>query len=316
MIAQSLGAPGSLGGYGDGSFAGAVHSFTSGSTEEPLNYSTGVSLELNGTVQVQGQNSWGVFAQSYGAQRVGNTLPPVGISVSGVVSGGQTLAGQSPTGGAIWIDSISRVPGGLTNLVIIQPGGKVSGQAGLAGIQYTGDGFTRISNQGELDGNLLGPTASSTALSLSNQGSFSGATQVHGHIFSQGQVTVGAGLARDTLRVMGDYIQDSQGWLNIGTDFVPGAADQLQVEGRASLQGRVRVLASSLVPTRELGFLQAHELSSDLTAQGRSDLFTYRVHQSGSSLGLSVDQARFRQMTSVYGLGQNLGAVRQHLQDI
>ncbi|MGB6102735.1 MAG: autotransporter outer membrane beta-barrel domain-containing protein [Pusillimonas sp.] len=306
VIAQSLSAPGGLGGNSAGSFAGTLTQSKGGDG----GVSGGITMAINGTVQVQGKNAWGLFAQTYDTQS--STPKPVDITVSGTgnVSGSSRTNNQQ-TGGAIWIDS----PAAST--VTIKPNGMVDGLLSHAAVQQTGGGSTIVVNSGNLNGNLVGDaTDTEPAVSLSNFGTFSGADLVQGHIVNQGQVLIGKTAGGDAMRVTGDFTQGSQGVLQVATDFVAKSADLLTVDGHARLAGKVKVIASTLMPNRELTFLQAGALTPNAAMQGESELFTYRTHQAGNSLALSVDAAKFNEISTSYGVGSNLHAVGQHLQDI
>ncbi len=314
VIAQSLSARGGLGGNSKGSFAGTLIQSKSGEG----GVSGGITMILNGDVDVQGANAWGVFAQTYDTQS--STPKPVDITVSGSVSGGQ---GQSPgTGGAIWID------GPAASTVTIGNGGTVNGSLGLAAVQQTGSGSTLVLNNGGLDGNLLGAATlgslatlatsatSTTPISLSNFGTFSNADLVQGHVFNQGHVFIGKTADSDTMRVTGDFTQGRQGVLHLATDFVSQSTDLLKVDGYAKLDGQIKVVASTLMPNRELTFLQAGRITPNAALKGESDLFSYRSRQVGNTLALSVDRARFNETSATHGVADNLYAVGSHLQDV
>lgn len=352
IIAQTLGAPGGLGGTSAGSFAGAVplSPNPSATSDDPLSFTGGISMALNNVVHVEGQNAWGVFAQTYGASpSVLNSaspiasVPAVAITVSGTgsVTGGPATRGN---GGAIWIDSpgfsqpSARNEGEPTiyptfNTVTIDAGGVVNGIFGEAAIKQTGaNSETYVVNSGTLAGNLVGPVVNSTAtalqssealpagtanvFSLSNAGTFSHASLVQGHIDNQGKVFVGSSTASDKLLVTGDFTQGSQGALHVAADFVAKTIDLLDVNGQAKLDGRIQVAPSTLMPHREVTAVQAGTLTTGATVHGESDLFTYRSRQTGNTLALAADKARFNETSSSYGVGSNLYAVGQHLQDI
>ncbi len=315
VIAQSLSAPGGLGGNSAGSFAGTLTQTTGGAG----GISGSITMELDGTVQVQGENAWGVFAQTYDTQS--STPKAVGITVAGNVTGGSQSSNPA-TGGAVWIDS----PAAST--VTINSGGTVDGSQGYAAVQQTGSGSTNIVNNGSLKGNLVGKAASASSvtlaalsasgesMSLSNFGTFSHADLVQGDIANQGQVLIGKTAGSDAMHVTGDFIQGSQGMLHVATDFVAKTTDLLAVDGHAQLDGKISIAASTLMPNRELTFLQAGVLTPRAAVQGESPLFTYRTRQAGNSLAVSVDAAKFNEVSESYGVGSNLHALGQHLQDV
>ncbi|NYT35816.1 autotransporter outer membrane beta-barrel domain-containing protein [Allopusillimonas soli] len=315
VIAQSLSAPGGLGGNSTGSFAGTLSQAKGGSG----GVSGGITMEMDGTVQVQGKDAWGVFAQTYDTE---SSMPkPVDITISGNLTGGTEASGPE-TGGAVWIDS----PAAST--ITINTGGAVDGSQGYAAVQQTGSGSTSIVNHGSLKGNLVGKAASADSASsaslavlgkpifLSNFGTFSSADLVQGDIANQGHVFIGEPVGSDTMQVTGDFIQRSQGVLHVATDFVAKTTDLLSVGGRAQLDGKISIAASTLMPDRELTFLQAGILTPRAAVQGESPLFTYKTRQAGNSLNVSVDAAKFNEVSESYGVGSNLHALGQHLQDV
>ncbi len=302
VIAQSLSAPGGLGGNSAGSFAGTSVQSKGGEG----GVSGGITMTVNGTVHTQGENAWGVFAQTFDTQS--STPAPVDITVAGSVSGGQVQ--NQPSGGAIWIDSRA------ASTVTIDASGTVNGALGQAAIRQTGSGSTSVVNNGTLSGSLLGASASSTSVSLSNFGAVSNANVVQGHVLNQGKVFIGKSTGSDTMHVTGDFTQGSQGALHVATDFVAKSTDLLTMDGHAKLDGKVNVVASSLMPNRELTFLQAGALTPSATVQGESALFTYRTRRVGNSLAVSADSAQFNEVSTSYGVGSNLHAVGQHLQDM
>src|SRR5690606_13222176 len=106
-------------------------------------------------------------------------------------------------------------------------------------------------------------------------------------------VSIGKTPGSDSMRVTGDFTQGSEGVLHVATDFVGKTADLLQVDGNVSLDGKVHIVAQSLMPDRELTFLQAGTITPSATVHGESTLFTYRTRQVDDSLAVSVDTARF-----------------------
>ena len=162
----------------------------------------------------------------------------------------------------------------------------------------------------------MGSATSPTSVSLSNCGTFTNANLVQGHINNQGKVFIGKSTDNDRLHVTGDFIQGSQGVLHVGTDFVARTADLLAVDGHAKLDGNIKMIASTLMPNRELTYLQAGTLTPNTTTQGESALFTYRTRRIDNTLAVTVDAARFNEVSTAYGVGSNLHALGQHLQDI
>ncbi|NYT78349.1 autotransporter outer membrane beta-barrel domain-containing protein [Alcaligenaceae bacterium] len=315
VIAQSLSAPGGLGGNSKGSFAGTLAQLNDGAG----GISGGITLTLNSNVNVQGENAWGVFAQTYDTQSA--TPKPVNITVSGDVAGGAS-ASSPATGGAIWIDS----PAAST--VTVSTGGTVNGALGHAAIQQTGKGSTTVMNSGALMGNLLGAASSTTSATLtssatstapillSNFGTFSNADLVQGHIVNQGQMFIGKTADSDTMHITGNFTQGSQGVLHLATDFVSQSTDLLKVDGHAKLSGQIKVVASTLMPNRELTFLQAASIVPNAALKGESDLFTYRSRQVGNTFAVSADRARFNETSATHGVADNLQAVGSHLQQV
>src|SRR5690606_13412403 len=134
------------------------------------------------------------------------------------------------------------------NQVNISAGSSVQALSGVA--IKTPYGSANVSNAGDLTGNLLGSADSVTPISLSNAGRLSGADLVQGHIVNHGQVSIGKTPGSDSMRVTGDFTQGSEGVLHVATDFVGKTADLLQVDGNVSLDGKVHIVAQSLMPDR------------------------------------------------------------------
>ncbi|WP_143705462.1 autotransporter outer membrane beta-barrel domain-containing protein [Pollutimonas subterranea] len=307
IIAQSLAAAGGLGGNSQGSFAGALGQSKGGQ-------SGSITMKLNSGVSVSGDNSFAVFAQTYDGSA---TPAPVDITVSSQVSG---QSGLNATGGGIWIDSPA------TSSVTVTANGVLTGSSAVL---QTGTGKTNVTNSGgQIYGNLIlggGSTSGNVGSdggnaaamgTLSNDGTFANANLVQGHVVNQGRVLIGKTDGSDTLRVTGDFTQGSQGVLQVATDFVAKTTDLLAVDGHARLDGNVKVVANSLMPNRELTFLQAGTLTHGAAVRGESELFTYRTRQADNSLAVTVDAARFNETSTSYGVGSNLHALGQHLQDI
>lgn len=296
IIAQSLAAAGGLGGNSEGSFAGALAQSTGGT-------SGSITMALNAEVWASGDNSFAVFAQTYD----GSSAPaPVDITVSSQVVG---AAAPNADGGGIWIDSPA------TSSVTVTTNGIVQGPSAIL---QTGTGKTNVVNSGGIIlGNLsLGGSNAASMGTLSNSGTFSDASLMHGHLINQGQVFIGKNGGSDTLRVSGDFTQGSQGTLHVETDFVSRRTDHLQVDGSAKVDGQVHVMASSLMPHRELTFLQAGAVTPTAAVLGESGLFTYQLRQVDNTLTVSADAAKFDDVSTLYGVGSNLHALGQHLQDM
>ncbi|WP_449288524.1 hypothetical protein [Mesopusillimonas faecipullorum] len=318
IIAQSLAAAGGLGGNSAGSFAGAVNQ----SQSQQEGYSDGIAMSLNGPVQVTGANAWSVFAQTYGnLKTLSQDATMVDITVSDLMLGGAVVTdasgASSHTGGGIWIDSASPLGLAINNTVTINTGAVVDGLKGEAAIKQTGVGTLQVQNHGTLNGDVLGANSSTAqAITVSNYGVLSGADLIQGHIDNQGQVFIGKTAQSRELLVTGDFTQGSQGVLHVAADFLAHTTDLLRVGGRAQLDGKIQVAAETLMPNRELTVLQAGTLAPGAQVQGASELFTYSTRQSGGTLAISADKARFNEISSSYAVGSNLSAVGQHLQDI
>ncbi|MGE4339549.1 MAG: autotransporter domain-containing protein [Pigmentiphaga sp.] len=302
VIAQSLAAPGGLGGTSAGSFAGAL-----GQAQNGVGVSGSITLALDGVVSAQGQDAWAVFAQTY-ANDPSAVPAPITITVGESVSGGLT-SGQA-SGGAIWIDSPA------LSTVTVDAAATLDGSQGLAAVQQTSGGVTNVTNSGTLRGNLVGNASSPSAISLTNSGTFSHANLVQGHVTNHGGVLIGRSAGNDTLRVTGDFTQGTDGELRVGADFVAHTIDHLAVDGQARLDGKIQMLARTLMPDRELTFLQAGALLPGAAPQNESALFSYRTRQVGNTLALSVEGARFNELSSSYGLEHNLASMGRHLQDV
>lgn len=326
ILAQSVGGGGGLVANEGNVFAGST-SFQSNGHSNGAGGNINIDLP-QANISALGQNSVGVWAQSIGATGRGSMTVNVGsdTTISNITGGG----GKGTTdedGGA----GIVFVYGG-NNQVNISAGSSVQAVSGVA-IKAV-NGSATVNNKGALNGNLLNVTQASSANSitsstasadsvtsapsifLSNYGTFSGANLLQGDIVNHGDVFIGKRASNDTLRVTGDFTQGSQGALYVGTDFVARAADLLSVDGHAKLDGKINVVASTLMPNRELTYLQAGTLTPSATVQGESALFMYRTREIGNALAVTVDAAKFNEISSAYGIGSNLHALGEHLQDI
>ena len=315
VLAQSVGGGGGIVANEGKVFAG------SSSFQSPFATGRGGNINIDlpqADIAATGQNSVGVWAQSIGATGRGSMTVNVGSdttssSITGGSGGEQSRDDENGGAGIVFVY-------GDKNIVNVSAGSSVQALSGVA-IKAI-NGTATVYNHGHVSGDLsttvteVPPPSPAPSVSLYNFGTFSDARLVQGHVVNHGDVFVGKGDRNDTLHVTGDFTQDSLGALYVGTDFVARTADLLSVDGHAKLDGKVNVVASTLMPNRELTYLQAGALTPRATVHGESELFTYRTRQAGNSLAVTVDAARFHEVSTSYGVGRNLHALGQHLQDI
>lgn len=217
IVAQSAGGGGGIFGLhgGEGYVLGGAYN-TCGTGCSGL-----VTLDIKGSVQAHGAESWGVFAQSKG-----NGSNGVSVSVTdGSVSG---------TAGGIYIDSAKG-----TNVVNNE--GYIWGENGVAlstngaATLNNGTPWGVVSVRGDILSTGAGWTINNTALGRIYAGSL---IQSTGTMQNSGELWLGTG-ATNTTQITSDLI--STGRIIAGVDFDAHTADALKVDGSASIGGQILI---------------------------------------------------------------------------
>ncbi|WP_436158520.1 hypothetical protein [Mesorhizobium sp. LjRoot246] len=288
ILAQSVGGGGGLVMNG-----GSIQAGTSG-----LSGSSGsggaVTVTSTGSVFATGQNGIGIFAQSTGPSTSSNGQVAVTVS-GGVVGGSGSGATSTSTGSAgIVVDSPSGANGGNGNQVTVNAGGLVTTLSDTAGtaILASGGGFANLTNDGIITGSVLlnGVTGGSALLNnglLTNHGTLNAGATVAADVVNSGTVNVGrpGTHAPQTTTITGDFTQTGEGRLGVTVDSLNKTAGHLQVDGTATLDGRIVPTAITLLPGSVPVVTAGHLVSTVEAADVQ--LFHWDVAQSGNTLSLS-----------------------------
>lgn len=300
IIMQSIADGGGLGGTAQGSFAGSLynHSAGGGGKAGSITFSQGA----NGRLLVYGANPVGVFAQSDGNTSLAS---PISLTFDGLL---QTTTGD-PNGIGLWLDG-----GSGSNLVTVGAGGRI---LSTVAVQQTRFGTTTVNNAGTISGSqILTAQDADTVGVVNNTGTLLNAQTIKGTVFNDGNVLIGSAGRIDSMRVTDDFTQRGAGTLHVSTDFSGRRADMITVDGAVALGGRVKIDAVTLMPNRELTFLQAGTLTAGASAVGASSLFDFNTRYTDQLAAVSVGGANFKAVSDNYGVGANLREVGNHLQSI
>jgi uncharacterized protein YhjY with autotransporter beta-barrel domain len=317
ILAQSIGAGGGLVNNG---IDGAIHAGTTGSAVYGDAGSGGtVNVTVSqGQVSSAGVNGIGIFAQSAGTRTGGSTanVTILGVPynntqglVLGGIGNGATYA--APGSAGVVIDT----PAGTVGNVNLDNGNQgsqamISSQcishleqySNCTAILASGGGSVNVMSSGRIFGDMYlnggtGSTAnvvSATAASgvratFVNNGFFSGSL-VDANVLNSGAIALVSPMtgAPTTTTITGDFSQTSSGQLNVAIDSLNKKAGQLQVDGNASIAGRVVPTAISLLPGNIQVVTAGKSLSIDPTAIAQSStLFDWQLATSGNAVTLS-----------------------------
>ncbi|HEY9348719.1 MAG TPA: hypothetical protein VIQ53_25545, partial [Inquilinus sp.] len=277
ILAQSLGGGGALVINGNSIYAGSPNVSQGAGQGGP------VTITATGSVSATGAAGIGIFAQSSG---YGSS--PVGVTVGGSVVGGSGQAATSDQSGnstqlgasAIEIDSAS---GG--NVVTVNSGGSLTTMSGTSGtaIVQVGSGTTNLTN----DGTITGSTYLGNGGTLTNTGGgvYNAGPDVQGDVVNHGTVNLGLPGELRSTHVTGDFTQTGEGRLGVTVDSLNKTAGHLQVDGTATLDGKIVPTVLTLLPGA-LPVVSAGHLVS--TADGLDSLlFHWDTAQSGNTLTLA-----------------------------
>ncbi|OZI55230.1 autotransporter outer membrane beta-barrel domain-containing protein [Bordetella genomosp. 5] len=300
VVMQSIADGGGLGGTAQGSFAGSVFDHASGRGGKAGSIT--FTQDVDGRVLSYGPDPVGVVAQSDGNTAMAS---PISLNIGGLL---QTTT-DDPNGVGLWLDG-----GSDANVVTVSNTGKI---LSTTAVQQTRFGTTTVNNAGQVSGTLLlTAQGAATVGAINNTGTLLNAQTVRGSVFNDGNVLIGSAARIDSMRVTNDYTQRGAGTLHVSADFSGRRADTLTVDGAASLGGHVRIDAVTLMPNRELPFLQAGTLTSGASVGGASSLFSFNTRYTEQTAAVSAGQANFQAVSDLHGVGNNLREVSEHLQNI
>ncbi|MVW80744.1 autotransporter outer membrane beta-barrel domain-containing protein [Bordetella sp. 02P26C-1] len=303
VLLQSIADGGGVGTTSQGSFAGSVYDHTQGGGSKAGAITFTQTSE--GTLSVTGANPVAIFAQSDGniAQ-----ASPISITIGGMV---QTAPVPTlPNAYGVWLDG-----GSDSNVVTVA---ETAYLISTIAVQQTRFGTITVNNAGTIAGSqFLSADSSATVGVVNNTGTLINAATIKGTVVNAGNVIVGSPYEIDQMRVTNDFVQREKGTLHIGADFNNRRIDQLVVGRDAHLNGQLSIAASTLMPNRELTFVQAGSVNAAaLKVHGASSLFDFNTHATAGAAAVSVGRANFDKMSQAYGLGENLREVGDHLQNI
>jgi uncharacterized protein YhjY with autotransporter beta-barrel domain len=265
-----------------------------------------------GTVQVQGQHSWGVFLDSENAIANGTSYENnVELSVGSqarVLATGQSDgavllngSGQDVVQNAGVIDGSSSAGGyaiksvNRSFKVTNESGGVISGSFGSkcsGSCNDVGDAVSSIDNAGVIN---TGDVVDLGGGTLSNTGTVS----VHGGSLG-------------TTTLTGQYT--GAGQLVFDADYAGGKADKLVVDGSANVAGSVTVRPTTMRNATVPVMTATDGLTVDpLLTATTSELFSTRLDHDANTL-YATPQARFSEQAA--GLGATSRAVADHLQTL
>ncbi|MGF6227305.1 uncharacterized protein YhjY with autotransporter beta-barrel domain [Inquilinus ginsengisoli] len=298
IVAQSIGGGGGLIQDGSAIYAGSVATSTS-------NSGGAITMSVNASVTATGQNGIGIFAQSTGSaagtKNAAGSTGRTDIVINNYGNLGTTVSGGTGSGSVgVWVDTPANSPTAwVTNdWATITTGNGTSGTA----IQVTGGGQVAIANNsGNVDGTPITGTIIGSVLtnggqicnngtcytpsSLNNKGTWMAGSEAQVNVINSGIVNLGLpGELRNT-HVTGDFIQTREGRLGVTVDSLNKTAGHLQVDGTATLDGKIVPTVLTLLPGA-LPVVTAGHLTS--TADGLDAmLFHWDTAQSGNTLTLA-----------------------------
>ena len=283
-----------------------------------------IDVNINGTLQATGAGSGGVFAQSEGDS---TSQSPINVTVgsTGKIIVGQSNVATAPNGesAGIYIDHGGTTVGQgknavttqntVTNNGLIQTYG--SGTNAVA--VYSTGGNTNVINNGTMAGDVLLTNGGGTGC-FTNNGTFNSGDKVTVGacgVTNTGTINVGGTGAVGTTAISGDYVQQSQGKLNIDADLQNGKADVLAITGKATIAGVVNVnaLTISNKPVAVLTATDGVSVDPKLQQTDNSALFDFRVVASGNELDIQPT-AHFNDAAA--NLGPNQKKMASYLQEL
>ncbi len=243
-----------------------------------------ISVEVDGTISVTGEGSYGIFAQQDAPGN--NGVANASLRVGGMVVSQDAAVVMDSRNGQIQIDAGGLIQGP----VAIQSLG--AAQASL-----------KVTNNGTLDGSIVddsnlvsgsgvqGAKPSQAALAsrsalgsitLLNTGEFIAGPLVQADVTNRGLLRL-----RELTRLEGTLVQESDGTILAETDFASEERGRLVVDGDADLSGSIQVAGTNVNGNREVEILRVvnGDFNNTLEVDGDSSrLFRYTLRRSGNRL--------------------------------
>jgi hypothetical protein len=288
MFVQSIGGGGGRVTNENGAFIGTAGGTGTGGA---------IDITVNGTLQATGAGSGGIFAQSEGDK---TSQSPINITVgsSGKIIVGQNNVDTSPNGesAGIYIDhggmtitdgnKITSTQNTVTNNGLIQTYGSKTNAVAV----YSTGGNTAVINNGTMAGDVLLTNGGGTGCFTNNGKFVSGDSVTVGScgVTNAGTIEVGSKGVVGKTTISGDYVQESNGTLNIDADLKSGKADELAITGKATIAGVVNVnaLTVSNKPVAVLTATGGVSVDPRLKQIDNSALFDFPVVASGNELDI------------------------------
>jgi hypothetical protein len=315
MFLQSIGGGGGRVTNDNGAFIGTAGGSGKGGE---------INVTINGTVEVTGNASLGIFAQSEGDK---TSTSPIKITVgtTGTVSGGPLFNGNGDITPAIYIDHgglTAATPNVVTNSGTLTWVGGASGDPSGTAV-YSSSGYTQVINN-------AGATITG-AIHLANNGG-GGCLTNNGTIHTNSVVgtcaTVnngvmdirsGSEIENDLKReirpvsrsipatsaqqanIVGGYVGNPGSTLVVGADFAAGKSDTLTIDGAATIAGTIDVEATSLRKTTLSVVSATGPLTLDPAIQSSAThLYSYQVDKVGNALEVTPE-AHFVEQAAGFG---------------
>jgi uncharacterized protein YhjY with autotransporter beta-barrel domain len=287
ILAQSIGGGGGLIQDGNAIYAGSVDTST-------RNSGGSITMTVNASVTAMGQNGIGIFAQSTGSaagtKNAAGSTGRTDVVINNYGNLGTTVSGGTGSGSAgVWIDTPANSPVAyVTNdWATITTADGTSGTA----IKVTGGGQVAVANNsGNIDGtNIIGTITGSIYTNggqVDGNGTFNAGPMIEAaDVVTSGTFNLGMPGELRAVHVTGDFTQTADGHLGVTFDSLNKAAGHLQVDGTATLDGKIVPTALTLLPGA-LPVVTAGHLTS--TADGLDSLlFHWDTAQSGNTLTLA-----------------------------
>ncbi|WP_157792872.1 autotransporter outer membrane beta-barrel domain-containing protein [Bordetella genomosp. 8] len=303
ILAQSIGGGGGLGGAGASGFAGNTNPSAQGTAGA-------VQVTQAGTLNATGSGGTGIFAQSQGPS--GNGI--ITVNVNGSVQGG---TGDNASG--VWIAA------GTDNVLNVGAGGSISALSGVA-VRYNGNNETSlgsvltINNNGTIQGNVICNNLSGNAactgnlpdLNNASTGTLANASIYQADVDNAGLMVVGTPGRYDTTSVSGSFRQQASGVLRVTTDFDQMRTNSLVVQGPSTLDGKVDVTPTNLLPDREVTVLTTQGATQGQLDATDSPIIDYATRQAGPDVRVRAAGADFAAPSM--GLRHNQETVANNLQ--
>jgi hypothetical protein len=287
IVAQSIGGGGGLIQDGDAIYAGSVDTST-------RNSGGGITMTVNASVTATGQKGIGIFAQSTGSaagtKNAAGSTGRADVVINNYGNLGTTVSGGTGSGSAgVWIDTPANSPVAyVTNdWATITTADGTSGTA----IKVSGGGQVAVANNsGNIDGtNIIGTITGSIYTNggqVDGSGTFNAGPMIEAaDVVTSGTFNLGMPGELRAVHVTGNFTQTGDGRLGVTFDSLNKAAGHLQVDGTATLDGKIVPTALTLLPGA-LPVVTAGHLNS--TADGLDSLlFHWDTAQSGNTLTLA-----------------------------